>query len=198
DLQFELALRHLLDGDFAAAQVGFKVTSKKLGTDPFVIHIVDCHDCDHAKYGKSKWDHANLTAKLIELDAKVKAGGEVGADAAMQIGNALYNLTYWGNARAATAETHQKTEDASLAMKYYKRAFELSKNRELKAKAAFLAAKAELGNLLSTTAVADASGTSRGLPVPSTWFPVMKQFANTRYYKEVIKECGHFASWVSR
>jgi hypothetical protein len=193
DLRFELALRHLLDGNFVAAQAGFKVTSKKLGTDPFVIHIRDCHDCDQEKYGKSKWEHANLTAKLIDLDAKAKLGGEAGADAAMQIGNALYNLTYWGNARQATADTHQKTEDATLAMKYYKRAFDLSKNRELKAKAAFLAAKAELGNQLAGV---DPSGPSRGLPVPTTWFPVLKQLANTRYYKEVIAECGHFAAWA--
>jgi tetratricopeptide (TPR) repeat protein len=190
ELQFELGLRYLLDGDFVAAQKLLKPTAKKWGTDPFVIHIVDCHDCDHAKYEKAKWDHANVVDRLIELDAKVKAGGEPGAEAALQIGNVLYNLTYWGNARQATAETHQKTEDASLAMKYYKKAHDLSKNRELKVKAAFLAAKAELGTLLGV------DGTAGGLPIPKTWFPVVKQYANTRYYKEVLKECGHFASWV--
>jgi hypothetical protein len=188
DLQLELGLRHLLDGDFVGAQALFKKSAKKWGTDPFVIHIRDCHDCDHAKYGGAKWDHANVTTKLIELEAKVKLGGEAGADAALQIGNVLYNLTYWGNARQATEDTHQKTDDASLAMKYYKKAFDLSKNRELKVKAAFLAAKAELGNQM------DANGS--GLPIPTTWFPVVKQFSNTRYYKEVLKECGHFASWA--
>ncbi len=192
DLQFELGLRHLLDGDFPAAQKIFKTTSKRWGTDPFVIHIRDCHDCDHAKYEKAKWDHLNVTERLIDLDAKVKLGGEVGAEAALQIGNVLYNLTYWGNARQATAESHQSTEDATLAMKYYRKAFDLSKNRELKAKAAFLASKAELGNLQSS--MADGS---RGGMIPKTWFPVVKQFANTRYYREVLKECGRFADWVT-
>ena len=194
DLQFELGLRYLLDGDFVAAQKLLRPTAKKWGTDPFVIHIRDCHDCDHEKYEKAKWDHANVVDRLIELDAKVKTGGEPGAEAALQIGNVLYNLTYWGNARQATAETHQRTEDASLAMKYYKKAHDLSKNRELKVKAAFLAAKAELGTLLG----ADSTGAApaAGLPLPRTWFPVVKQYANTRYYKEILKECGHFASWA--
>ncbi len=189
DLQLELGLRYLLDGDFIAAQKLLKPAAKRWGTDPFVIHIRDCHDCDHEKYAKAKWDHANVVDRLIELDAKVKTGGEPGAEAALQIGNVLYNLTYWGNARQATAETHQKTEDASLAMKYYKKAHDLSKNRELKVKAAFLAAKAELGTLLGASSPA-------GLPVPKTWFPVVKQYANTRYYKDILKECGHFASWA--
>jgi len=192
DLQFELGLRYLLDGDFVAAAKLLKPTAKKWGTDPFVIHIRDCHDCDHEKYGKAKWDHANVVERLIELEAKVKTGGEPGAEAALQIGNVLYNLTYWGNARQATAETHQSTEDASLAMKYYKKAHDLSRNRELKVKAAFLAAKAELGTML------DADSTGNGLPVPRIWFPVVKQYANTRYYKEVLKECEHFASWARK
>jgi tetratricopeptide (TPR) repeat protein len=187
DLELELGMRNFLDGDFATAKALFKTTAKRWGTDPFVIHIRDCHDCDHEKYEKAKWDHLNVTDRLIELEGKVKLGGEQGAEAALQIGNVLYNVTYWGNARQATAETHQKTEDSSLAMKYYKKAFDLSKNRELKAKAAYLAAKAELGTLLAN---------GGGMAIPATWFPVLKQFSNTRYYKEVLKECGHFAAWA--
>lgn len=187
DLELELGMRNFLDGDFVTAKALFKTTAKRWGTDPFVIHIRDCHDCDHEKYEKAKWDHANVTDRLIELEGKVKLGGEQGAEAALQIGNVLYNVTYWGNARQATAETHQKTEDSSLAMKYYKKAFDLSKNRELKAKAAYLAAKAELGLLLAN---------GGGMAIPTTWFPVLKQYSNTRYYKEVLKECGHFAAWA--
>ena len=54
------------------------------------------------------------------------------------------------------------------------------------------AAKAELGTML------DADSTGNGLPVPRIWFPVVKQYANTRYYKEVLKECEHFASWARK
>src|SRR5262249_7571182 len=59
-LEHELALRRLLDGDFTAAAEAFRTKrteSGLLGTDPFVIHIRDCHDCDHAKYAGSKWTH---------------------------------------------------------------------------------------------------------------------------------------------
>ena len=36
------------------------------------------------------------------------------------------------------------------------------------------------------------------LPIPKTWFPVLKQFSNTKYYKEVLSECGHFAAWAGK
>jgi hypothetical protein len=194
-LKLELGLRNMLDGDFAGALANFtKANSKKLGTDPFVIHIKDCHDCDHEKYGKSAWDHISLAKRLVELDAKVKLGGEVGAEAALAIGNALYNITYYGNARTATESTHQKTQDTGAALKWYKRAYDLSKNRELKVKAAFMAAKAELGGMMN---VQQATENYTGGSIPKTWFPVVKQYKNTRYYREILKECGRYASWAN-
>jgi len=194
-LQLELALRLVFEGDFAGAKAALpKSKSKRLGTDPFVMHIKDCHDCDHEKYARSQWDHASLIARLVELDTKVKQGGEAGADAALQIGNVLYNLSHWGNARIVSEETHQSTHDATPAIRWYKRAFDLTRNRELAVKAAYYAAKAELG-----TAMWEASRIPNGndaLPIPRVWFPVIKRYSNTRYYKSLLAECGHFAAWV--
>jgi hypothetical protein len=34
------------------------------------------------------------------------------------------------------------------------------------------------------------------LPIPKTWFPIVKSFADTKYYKEVLAECGHFRKWA--
>ncbi len=35
-----------------------------------------------------------------------------------------------------------------------------------------------------------------GLPTPKTWYPILKQYKGTKYYREVIKDCGAFAQWV--
>jgi hypothetical protein len=34
------------------------------------------------------------------------------------------------------------------------------------------------------------------LPIPTTWFTRLKPLSNTKYYKEVLKECGTFRAWV--
>ncbi len=200
-LQQELAVRATLDGDFAGALKIFDTTTAKsdlLRTDPFVIHVVDCHDCDHEKLGeKAKWTHKNLVARLAELELTAKGGGEAGAQAALAIGNALYNITHHGNARTFTEGTHQSTSDARLAERYYKKVYDSSGNRELKAKAAWLAAKAELGTMIYRAETANPDdGVDAARMVPKTWFPVFAKFANTKYYKEVLRDCGRFSSWV--
>ncbi|MBS1119801.1 MAG: hypothetical protein H6Q90_2029 [Deltaproteobacteria bacterium] len=198
-LEQELALRYLLDGDFATAAKTFqttKATSDRLRTDPFVIHTIDCHDCDHDKFESSKWTHASMVTRLAELELKAKGGGEAAAEAAFLIGNALYNITWYGNARIVLDDSHQATRNASAALQWYKRAFDLTSNRELKARSAFMAAKAELANLWTAQAD-DPSANPDPYPTPKTWYPIVKRYAATKYYKEVLKECGYFATWAS-
>jgi hypothetical protein len=198
-LEQDLALRYMLDGDFAASAKTFqttKATSDLLRTDPFVIHIIDCHDCDHTKYEKATWTHANFAAKLVELELKAKGGGESAADAALLLGNALYNISHYGNARIVLDFSHQSLHNASAAERWYKRAFELTKNRELKVKAAFMAAKSEQGTALG--AIEDSRQYDDPMPLPKTWYPIVKQFADTKYYKEILRECGNFARWAKK
>lgn len=202
DLQLDLAVRLTLDGDFAGAKAVFDKTTAKsqlLKTDPFVIHVIDCHDCDHEKLGeKAQWTHKNLVARLAELELTAKGGGEAGAQAALALGNALYNITHHGNARSFTDPTHQSTTDARLAERYYKKVYDSSGNRELKAKAAWLAAKAELGTQIYKEQNARPDDfIDAGMMTPKTWFPIFAKFANTKYYKEVIKECGRFRAYVA-
>jgi hypothetical protein len=196
-LQRELALRLVLDGDFAGAARALAQTSvgaTALGTDPFVIHIIDCHECDQAKYANASWTAASLVKKLAELEKVAKGNGEAAAVAALSLGSAMYNVTHHGNTRILMDDTHQATSDASAALRWYKRAYELTKNRELQAKAAYYASKAELGNLIHA-AEADPNG-NPGMARPTTWFAVVKQYGDTKYYKQVLKECGYFADYA--
>ena len=201
ELQLDLAVRLTLDGDFKGAKAVFDTSNAKselLNTDPFVIHVIDCHDCDHEKLGPtSKWTHKNLVERLAELELTAKGGGEQGAQAALAIGNALYNITHHGNARTFTGPSHQSTSDARLAERYYKKVYDSSGNRELKAKAAWLAAKSELGTMIYKDQLkAPNDFVDAGGMTPKTWFPIFAKFSNTRYYKEVLAECGRFRDWV--
>jgi hypothetical protein len=205
-LEQELALHYLTTGAFAeAARVFSKgvAASTRLGTDPFVIHILDCHDCDHEQYAEAPWTHRSLVERMVELERTANSKGEPAAAAALALGNALYNLTWYGNARVVLQDSHQAISAPRAAERWYKRAYELSHSRELRAKAAFLAAKAELGTLLTAaeeSAAVDAEervGMS-DLPIPKTWFPVVETFADTRYYREVLRECSNFRAWTQR
>lgn len=197
-LQQELALRYALDGDFVAARQMFATTavvSQPLEVDPFVTHIKDCRQCDEEKYAHTPWTHASVIARLADLAVKANGAGEPAAEASILIGNALYNFTWLGNARRVLRGTHQDTFDTRPAERWYKRAYELTKNKELKAKAAYLAAKAERGIRIDTPQPDDSTP---GLPVPQTWFTRLKQLSGTKYYKEVLKECETFRDFVGR
>ncbi|HRC55610.1 MAG TPA: hypothetical protein PKU97_06790, partial [Kofleriaceae bacterium] len=201
----ELALYHLTSGAFAQAAKVFAAgtaASGKLGTDPFAIRILDCHDCDHARYADAPWTHASFAARLAQLEQAAKGKGEPAAEAALTLGNALYNITWYGNARVVLADTHQTLRAPKAAERWYKRAHELSRSRERRAKAAFLAAKAELGSLITAAEQAeDFQGSSLSidpLPIPTTWFPVVETYADTRYYREILAECSHFRAWTQR
>lgn len=196
-LEQELALRNLLDGKFADAAKAFatrRAASSALGTDPFVTHIVDCHDCDHATYASAPWTHATMVARMAALVKIANGKGQPAAEAALELGNAFYNMTWYGNARVVLDGTHQTTRDTAQAARWYKRAYEQGKRREFKAKAAFYAAKAELQALITKQYQPYEEATV--LPVPTTWYPVVKTFADTQYYQEVLRECGAYAAWA--
>ena len=196
-LERELALRNLLDGKFADAATAFakgRAASSPLGTDPFVSHIVDCHDCDHATYGSAPWTHASMVARMAVLVKKANGRGQPAAEAALELGHAFYNMTWYGNARVVLDGTHQQTRDTAPALRWYKRAFDQARDREFKAKAAFYAAKAELQQLITKQYQPYEEATT--LPVPTTWYPVVKTFADTHYYQDILNECGAYAAWA--
>ncbi len=194
-LDRELGLRELLDDNFARAAQLLQPQTAKLGTDPFVSHVLDCHECDETKYANAPWTAASVASRLVELERAAKGTGEPAAKASLELGTALYNLTWFGNARGMLYDSNQRTSDTRAAERWFKRAFDLTKNRELKAKAAWLAAKAELGRLENVDVDAP-WGISDSLPTPRTWYPIMKTFADTKYYKDVVAQCGMFARWL--
>ncbi len=200
-LERALARHHVRDGDFsAAARVLAKSSGgrDKLGTDPFQMRIVDCHDCDHELFRDAPWTYASFAARLVKLRKAAQGKGERAAQASIDLGNALYNLTWYGNARVVMLPSFEEPGDTAAAERWFARAFKLSKNPELKAKAAYLAAKAELGSLLTAAQAGnpEAMWNPVALPTPKRWFTALAKLSSTAYYAEVLAECGHFRAWV--
>ena len=202
NLELELGLNLLLRGEFAAAKpwlTGQAASTLELNADPFVTHVKDCVECD-AGSGRSDGNAWTLTALITELSqlrARANKTGDAAAQASLELGTALYNLTLMGNARSPAKDTHQATHDTSAALHWYQRAYALAQDRELKAKAAFLAAKAERGTLIAKT-FANPRGRNGNLPIAATWFPRVKTFADTAYHREVLAECGTYRAWLKK
>ena len=116
-------------------------------------------------------------------------------------------MSYYGNARDFYGtdhrnfpDSHPLTLDMQLAEKYYKRAMELSGDKELKAKACFMAAKTEQNRYFNAAAK---NGNSQPDPAEAVHSPVYfkllkNSYANTRYYQEIVRECEYFRSYLKR
>ncbi len=201
-LDLELGLYLLLHDQFAAAKPWLAskgVATLELNADPFVTHIKDCFDCDFGsrrRDGKA-WTLPALLERLNRLRVRANATGDAAARASLELGTALYNLTLMGNARSLALGTHQTSHDTSAALHWYRRAYTLARDRELKAQAAFLAAKAERGTLIEKQQ-ATRSELAAELPVPVSWFSVVKRFGDTAYHRQVLAECGTYRSWLGK
>lgn len=194
----DLAMNYLVNASFADAVTVLKNNPKltvKLGSDPFAIRIRDCapHEekCD-LKFKDTSWTTQTLTTHLADLQKTAAAGkskDDVAAQAAIDIGIALYNASSWGTSGLVLEGTHQEVEFRDIE-KWFKRGFDLAKSNEVKAHAAYYAAKAEYVVNLHDRVAYDSDVT------PITWFAQLKKLDDTKYYKEVLKECTTFGRYV--
>ncbi len=212
------ALAALYAGDIeTAAQV---VTPKKgalletptLNADPFHARINDCHDCDAADPKHAVYTKAEVIARLDTLRREAERSPKVAAQNWFEIGTALYNITYYGNSRVMyddrmpqfTPRDEPQLDSRGYyrgyaplpgqlerAMEYFRKAHDAATDRELKAQAAFMAAKCELGIFYI----------QRKFDIPDfiagKWFHMLRDhYADTKYYAEVLKECGYFRTFT--
>ena len=189
---------HLRLGDYAAAAKALPASqSQALEVDPFTFRVKDCHDCGEQSTG---WTHAKVIARLAELKEQSKGSGEPAARASFELANAIYNLSTWGSASHFYVGSHSGTSDVSEAAIFFERARTLSKDRELQAKAAWGAAKCEAAVEIAKARGREAypyEGQELGeLPIPAKSFAAVKALEGTKYYDEILAECGHFRSWA--
>lgn len=183
--------------------------------NPFNYRKVDCHDCDHNMPQKVKYNKQRFAEKMIELKSKgddLKTEKTERANNYFLYANGLYNMTYYGNARMVSvtvvnwdlmysnAQNERDPSDESIfpyhdcreAQKYYLKALQFSSDREYLAKCYWMSAKCEHNIWLETVYVNDNEKDF----VAGNYFHLLNdQFSDTKYYSEIIDECGYFCQF---
>ena len=178
---------------------------KKLDTlygNPFNGKIMDCIDCDHNAKQKTKYTKLTFLEKVKEIQNNVANNAETFSGNIL-LGNAFYNMSHYGNARLfynnpivdqygnyIDEEFSDILFSNSQTENYYKDALNTAQNDEERAKATFLLTKIERNKFyLSNQFVPDKVDfiTFKGYKT------LMQNYSNTKYYQEVINECGYFS-----
>ncbi|OAZ03658.1 hypothetical protein [Flavobacterium succinicans] len=185
--------------------------------NPFNGGIKDCHDCDHVAYQKKKYSQLDFLTTIKTMQDKIAAKEEVYTNSLL-LGNAFYNITHFGNARVfyeskisgygsspySFREPIKKMiTDCSLAKMYYQKAFEAANNKEQKAKCIYMIAKCERNEYYNKKYSAIANVWE--IPEEKVNFVAFDGFvklktnySDTKYYQEVIEECGYFKTYVNQ
>ena len=189
--------------------------------NPFNMRLNDCHDCDQAVQGKPRFTVLAFMEALRTIKKELNAGKDISRNAAL-MANAYYNITNYGNARVFY-QTSSLTEsygnspfsfpvpyrkiftDNQVAEKYYLMARANAKTRELKAKYTFMASKCERNESYNTEY--NNPGKKRKyywdfdfskIPTGKYFAELKSQYATTKYYNEVLNECGYFKTYINK
>jgi hypothetical protein len=180
----------------------------------------DCHECQQA--GKT-FTKLELVRKIKDLQEKATQSNIVAATNYYQLGNIYYNITNFGNAWRAldyyrsgsdllmlqdksSSNYYEKdfmALDCSMALSFYKKSIEFAnkiKNKELAAKATFMAAKCEQNQYYISS---DARKEDFSPTAPTynskyrTYFKSLKDnYSSTKFYQKAIAECSYFNKYV--
>lgn len=185
--------------------------------NPFNIRINDCHDCDHeTKLAKDLYA-IDVLKTMRNIKAEIKQGKNVYKNAYL-LANAFYNITFYGNSRTFYQGKVMQAEGNTpfdipgtfrtmllsnkIAEKYYLMAANAAKTREQKARCIFMASKCERNESYNQAYNKPENANSNYWAVDvepvyfGKYFSVLKtQYEGTKFYDEVIKECGYFRSY---
>ncbi|MBP7865652.1 MAG: hypothetical protein KA419_06850 [Acidobacteria bacterium] len=201
DLVQVKALNALYAGKYDEAETLFaSVDTGELYADPFEIHLRDNHDRDANRKGHETYTKTQAVKKLAGLLRQAATDKAKAPELYFEAANALYNFSWYGNGREmyVTPREHVKHrpgfDDCSRAEALYRKAMDLSPDREFKAKACFMAAKCEQNAYYNRD-----PDKKSGDFIAGKWYKVLKDtFSDTKYYQEVLRECGYFRSWATK
>ncbi|MET3027354.1 hypothetical protein ABXT06_11780 [Flavobacterium sp. UW10123] len=185
--------------------------------NPFNGNIKDCHDCEHAAYQKRKYTYIDFLTTIKEMQDKLAQKEDVYTNSLL-LGNAFYNISHFGNGRtfyemsivgygSGPYSFRDSMKDMitnnSVSKMYYQKAFEAASNKEQKAKCLYLISKCERNDYYN----------KKYTNINSYWeiqddkvnfiawnsFKVLrKDYSDTKYYQDVIAECGYFRTYTNQ
>ena len=185
--------------------------------NPFNGKIKDCHDCEHAKRQKTKYTLIEFLSTMKLMQDKVASQEDL-FDNALLLGNAFYNISHFGNARVFYEGSiigygsspyefkdtfKNKITDCSVAKSYYQKALQAATNDEQRAKCSYLISKCERNEFYNKKYYS--SNNWWNIEDDGIYFlawngfkNLKNDYSNTKYYKDVIAECGYFNTYVNQ
>ena len=202
----KLAYKNQLPQAIAEMEKASKNKEIVLLGNPFNGNIKDCNDCDHVAFQKTKYTKIAFLKKMADIqEGLASASGSDKYNNALLLGNAFYNMSYYGNARlfydnkivdqygnygGNISDLYQDMLSSNrLSQEYYQMAFAAATNDEQKAKTVYLLTKIERNAFYKTDKY---KPWEIDYIVFNGYKKLMKEYSKTKYYQEVIRECGYF------
>ncbi|MEZ4828074.1 MAG: hypothetical protein R3C61_17590 [Bacteroidia bacterium] len=188
--------------------------------DPFKPQTKDCLECEeNSASGKGPYNRLTFIEKLISLENEAIANPAKAAENYYQLGNAWYNITYFGHAWQGSMYFRSSMEwygfgqteddpyyqdqshlfvDMATPEEYYSKsiaAAESAGNRELAAKATFMAAKCEQ-NMFYLAGLNDEENLDQKPQYRKRFDQLIADYGDTGFYREVLEECSYLNYYV--
>jgi hypothetical protein len=186
-----------------------------IGGDPFKAQIVDCLECETDEPGS--YDKLSFARKIQSLIKESEESPEKAAENYFQVGNAFYNMTYFGHAWSAAGyfrsgsswyaigadEDHWAYQDLSTinldvqtAEKWYQKSLDVNEGqRELAAQTTYMAAKCEQNRFFLDGYNHDEHLEIKMKDYRSRFDQLIDNYSDTEYYQKVIKECFYLENY---
>lgn len=225
DLYSMRGVAFMMDGEMEAAleafnQVPLDVRDSTL-FNPFIIRYGECVACPLPDSSEI-YTRSQIIERIFELEYKAKADFEKGDLHYFDMGNAYFNLSYFGHSWKAAdyfrsgANWHydkddiyplygspydnKENMDLSKALFYFRKCIEVTTNPELAARAAFMGARCEHNMYYLSKDCSYRGGYTNQIPnFPSeyqNYFRYLKtSLSGTKFYERMIDECIFFRAY---
>lgn len=184
--------------------------------NPFNGSIKDCHDCDHAAYQKRKYTQMDFLTTIKEMQDKLAKNEDVYTNSLL-LGNAFYNISHFGNGRtfyeisiigygsspySFRDKMKEMITNNSVSKMYYQKAFEAASTKEQKAKCIYLIAKCERNEYYNKKyntyrSYWEIQDDKVNFIAWNGFKTLKKDYSDTKYYQDVIAECGYFNTYIN-
>lgn len=185
--------------------------------NPFNGNIKDCHDCDHKAYQKKKYTQLEFLNTIKAMQDKLAQKEDVYTNSLL-LGNAFYNITHFGNGRTfyetsivgygsnpySFRDSMKKMiTNCDVPRMYYQKALEAATTKEQKAKCTYMLSKCERNEYYNTKYNNlknwwEADDDKINFLAWSNFKTLKKEYSDTKYYQDVIAECGYFNTYVNQ
>ncbi|TDO98482.1 hypothetical protein [Flavobacterium sp. 245] len=185
--------------------------------NPFNGNIKDCHDCEHAAYQKKKYSQMDFLTTIKDMQDKLAKKEDVYTNSLL-LGNAFYNISHFGNGRtfyeisivgygsspySFRNSMKEMITNNSVSKMYYQKAFEAASNKEQKAKCLYLISKCERNDYYNKkyndiNNYWEIRDDKVNFIAWNSFKALRKDYSDTKYYQDVIAECGYFNTYVNQ